>query len=156
MRKMLILGLMAGAVLAGSAQTAQAQNLTYCFQISQWPDTFQLTLVPVGFGVFQVTGQDFDPEADDVFGVTGSAIPAGGGLYKLGLTTYSHMVYNRQFSVEMTVSASTGAGTARTYDNSGITEAYKEDGTASLVSCSAFDARVAGDRAKSGSSKPRQ
>ena len=145
MRKMFILGLMAGAVLAGSAQTAQAQNLTYCFQISQWPDTFQLTLVPVGGGVFQVTGQDFDPEADEVFGVTGSAIPAG-GLYKLGLTTYSHMFYNRQFSVEMTVSASTGAGTARTYDNSGITEAYKEDGTASLVSCSAFDARVAGDR----------
>jgi hypothetical protein len=155
MRKMLILGLMAGVVLAGSAQTAEAQSQTYCFQISQWPDTFQLTLVPVGRGVFQITGEDFDPEADDVFAVTGAAIPAG-GLYKLGLTTYSHMVYNRQFSVEMTVSANTGAGTARTYDNSGVSEAYKEDGTASLVSCSAFDAQMAGARAKSGSFKPRQ
>jgi hypothetical protein len=88
--------------------------------------------------------------------VTGAAIPSGGGLYKLGLTTYSHMLYNRQYSVEMTVSASTGAGTARTYDNTAIEGGYKEDGTASLVSCSAFDARVASDRAKFGSSKPRK
>ena len=160
MRKVFVLSLVAGAVLLSSAQRVQAQNLTFCFQISQWPDTFRLTLVPVGDGIFQVTGQDSDPEADDVFAVSGVAIPVSGGLYKLGLTTFSHTFYNRQFSVEMTISAATGAGTARSFDNTGISGeegAYREDGIASLVSCAEFDNRLmAGDRpSKALSKRPR-
>jgi hypothetical protein len=156
MREIFTLSLMAGAIIFGSAPTVHAQNLTYCFQISQWPDTFRLTLVPVGDGIFQVAGQDSDPEANDVFAVSGTAIPVSGGVYKLGLTTFSHAYYNRQFSVEMTVSAATGAGTARSFDNIGISGeegAYREDGTASIVSCAGFDKLLAGDRPNRSSSK---